>query len=174
MSNGNEEFDLKEKIRKGRVVNAAIDAMEKKHEEELQPLQDLKKAIYGQIKDHMIAANMLSSKTEEGQAVMAHKKSYRVENQSEFMHHIIGTEDWETIVWAVKRSAAEAFENANNGAMIPGVAKTEILELRLLAPEKKRVRKPTVVTSDDQTFDPYAEEDALADTIRNEKEENNG
>lgn len=160
MGNGNGEFDLKEKIRKGRALKAAIEEMEKRHEEELEPLRRVQAAIYGQIKDHMIAANMLSSRTEMGQAVLAHKKSYRVENQPEFMRHIIGTEDWETIVWAVKRSAAEAYELANNGNLPPGVAKTEILELRLLAPEKKRVRKPTNVPSETEEFNPY-EGDAI-------------
>ena len=166
MSNGNNGFDLKEKIRKARAVNAMIEEMEKKHEEELEPLEKVKAALYGQIKDHMIAGNMQSTKTEMGQAVIARKKSYRVEDQSQFMHHIIGAEDWESIVWAVKRSAAEAFEVANNGAMIPGVAKTEMLELRLLAPEKKRVRKPVNPTKPDD-FDPM-------DDTESKEENNNG
>jgi hypothetical protein len=166
-SANNNGFDLKEKIRKGREVNAMIEEIEKRHEEELERYKKVKALIYGQIKDYMIANNMLSSKTAAGQAVMANKKSYRVENQPEFMRHVVGTEDWEVIVWAVKRSAAEAFEQNNNGAMIPGVAKTEMVELRLLAPEKKRVRKPDVQSKDEEQFDTFGDN-------ADDKEANNG
>lgn len=149
-------MNVEELIRRGRLIDQGIDEMEARHKEELKPLQEAMKTYRNLIQEWMIANKMVSTKTPAGQAVLATKTSFRVEDQQEFKRHVIGSEDWELIVWAVKRSAAEAFEEATK-TLPPGVAKSSVLELRLLAPEKKRVRKPTQVEG--VPFDPFADED---------------
>lgn len=156
-------MNVEEKIEKARLVEANIKLIEKRHKEELEPYQSVAEALRNQIQEWMINQNMLSAKTPAGHAVLAKKTSYRVEDQQEFKRHVIGTESWELIVWAVKRSAAEAFMDATQ-SLPPGVVKSTILELRLLAPEKKRVHKSTNI--DTESFDAFAEEDALADATR--------
>lgn len=148
-------MDIEELIRRGRLIDQGIEDMEAKHKLELKPLEDAKKTYRNLIQEWMIAQKMRSMKATTGQAVLATKTSFRVEDQQEFKNHVISTESWDMIVWAVKRSAAEAFEGATN-ALPPGVAKSSVLELRLLAPEKKRVRKATG-TEEDASFDAFGE-----------------
>lgn len=148
-------MDVKELIRRGRLIDASIDEIEARHKEELKPFEDAKKAYRNLIQEYLIANKTNSMKTDTGQAVLATKTSFRVEDQTEFKRHVIGTEAWDMIVWAVKRSAAEAFEDATK-TLPPGVAKSSVLELRLLAPEKKRVRKP--VQAEGESFDAFADE----------------
>ena len=148
-------MDVKELIRRGRLIDKGIDDMKEKHKAELKPLEDAMKSYRNLIQDILIKMGSKSLKTEEGQAVLAEKTSFRVEDQTEFKRHVIGTEDWEMIVWAVKRSAAEAFEAATR-TLPPGVAKSSVLELRLLAPDKKRVRKPT--QPEGAPFDAFGDE----------------
>lgn len=149
-------MDIEELIRRGRLIDQGIADMEAKHKLEIKPLEDAKKTYRNLIQEWMIAQKMRSMKATTGQAVLAEKTSFRVEDQTEFKRHVIGTEDWEMIVWAVKRSAAEAFE-ATTKTLPPGVAKSSVLELRLLAPEKKRVRK--AVPEEGASFDAFGDED---------------
>lgn len=149
-------MDVKELIRRGRLIDAGIEEMEERHKAELKPLEDAKKAYRNLIQEFLISIGSKSLKTEAGQAVLATKTSFKVEDQSEFQRHVIGTEDWNMIVWAVKRSAAEMFEAATQ-TLPPGVTKSSVLELRLLAPEKKRVRKPTV--SEGAPFDAFGDDE---------------
>jgi len=147
-------MDVKELIRRGRLIDAKIDEIEARHKEELKQFEDAAKAYRNLIQEYMIANKMKSTKTDAGQAVLATKTSFRVEDQLEFRRHVTGTEAWDMIVWAVKRSAAETFEEATK-TLPPGVAKSSVLELRLLAPEKKRVRKP--VPAEGASFDAFAD-----------------
>jgi hypothetical protein len=136
-------MDLEDYISKARELDEMMKTVEKRHEEELRKYQDLRMMFRNAIQQYLVDNSMKSARTAAGQAVLAQKISYRVENPIEFRRHIIGTESWDMIVWAVKRSAAEQFEETEQ-TLPPGVAKSEMVELRLLAPERKRIRKPTI------------------------------
>jgi hypothetical protein len=152
-------FDLENEIRKTRQVEAKIKEIEELQKQALEPYKKVAEGLRNRIQEYMIANKQLSAKTDAGQAVIAKKTSYRVEDQQEFKNHVIGHAEWDMIVWAVKRSAAEAFQDATN-TLPPGVVKSTVLELRLLAPEKKRVRKPASVSDEgSETFDPFVDEE---------------
>lgn len=152
-------FDFEELVERDFLIRHNIELIEKRHEEELKPYKDAKNAYDNLIKEHMIKMKVKSLKTKAGQPVLAEKTSFRVEDQHEFQRHVIGSEDWSMIVWAVKRSAAEAFEAATK-TLPPGVAKSSVLELRLYGPEKKRVRKPTSTQIEsEEPFDAFGDEE---------------
>lgn len=149
------EVDIEEIIRRARSIDKNIELIEKRHEEELKQYRDVRMQYRNFLQEYLVTNHMRSAITKAGKAVLATKTSFRVEDPTEFKRHIIGTEDWDTIVWAVKRSAAERYEETT-GALPPGVAKTSILELRLLAPAKKQIHKPT--NEGEQTFDAFEDE----------------
>ena len=153
------QLSFEELVERDFLIRREIEEVEKRHEEELKKLKEAKVVFDNLIKEQMINMGIKSLKTKAGQPVLAEKTSFRVEDQQEFKRHVIGSEDWEMIVWAVKRSAAELFE-ASTGTLPPGVAKSSTLELRLYGPEKKRVRKPTTTQIEgEQEFDAFGDND---------------
>lgn len=137
-------FDVNDLVGKIRQIRARIDEMEAKFKEELKPFQELEADFLNQVQNFLLQSNQQNAKTPNGTAYLAHKESFKVEDQAEFRHHVIGTEAWELIEWRANRTGVRAFEEKNK-ELPPGMTKSVLLETRILAPEKPRLKKPTQV-----------------------------
>ena len=120
-----------------RQIEQRIAEEEKAFKEKMRPLNEFAEEMRVQLLDFLNSTGQRNAKTEWGTAYIADKEGFRVEDQSEFKRHVIGTEAWNMIVWAVNRTAAKEFEKTE-GALPPGIHKTTIREVRVLAPERKR------------------------------------
>ena len=127
-----------------RQIEQRIAEEEKAFKEKMKPLNTFAEEMRVQLLDFLNATGQRNAKTNAGTAYIADKESFKVEDQSEFKRHVIGTESWEMIVWAVNRTAAKEFEKTE-GALPPGIHKTVIREVRVLAPERKRTTSLKVV-----------------------------
>lgn len=137
-------LDVNDLVGKVRLVRARIDEIEARHKEELKDFKDLEAELLNDVQQFLLATNQQNTKTPNGTAYLAHKESFKVEDQSEFRHHVIGTEAWELIEWRANRTGVRAFEEKFK-ELPPGMTKSVLLECRILAPEKPRLKKPNQV-----------------------------
>ena len=147
---------LKEKIRKYQLIKKNIEMLKKKQEDELKPLEDLMEGLGEQIMGFMQQLGIRFTKTEYGDPGIYTKMSYSVEDQDVFKNHVITTEAWDLLVWAVRRTSAESFQVLHN-SYPPGVRVTKEQKLRVTAPTPTGTRKRTpkqteVITEDDENF----------------------
>lgn len=140
----NGPMDVNDLVGKIRQIRARIDAEEADYKARIKPFQELENDFLNMIQDFLLSTNQQNAKTPNGTAYLAHKDSYKVEDQSEFSRHVIGTESWELIEWRANRTGIKAFETKFK-ELPPGMTKSTLLETRILAPEKPRVKKPTQV-----------------------------
>jgi hypothetical protein len=138
------EMDVNDVIGKVRLVRARIEEIEARHKEELKDYIELESELLNSIMRFLQVTNQQNAKTPSGTAYLAHKESFKVEDQAEFRHHVIGTEAWELIEWRANRTGVRAFEEKFK-ELPPGMTKSVLLECRVLAPEKPRLKKPTQV-----------------------------
>lgn len=149
---------LKEKVRKYQLIKKSIAALEKKHEEEIKPLKDLMDGLEKQMMGFLQQLGTRFMKTEYGDPGIYTKISYSVQDQEAFKNHVIVAQEWELLVWSVRRTTAESYYTLHN-TYPPGVHVTKEQKLRVTAPTplgKKRVKK-TEVTQEEQPFDAFGE-----------------
>lgn len=149
---------LKEKVRKYQMVKKAIEMLKKKQEEELKPLEDLMDGLEKQMMGFMQQLGIRFTKTEYGDPGIYTKTSYSVQDQDAFKNHVITSEEWDLLVWAVRRTSAESYQ-VLHGTYPPGVHVTKEQKLRVTAPTplgtKKRTPKKVEVTTDQEDFDAF-------------------
>lgn len=139
---------LKEKVRKYQLVKKAIEAMKQRHEEELKELQRLFTGYEAQITGFMQKIGIRFTKTEYGDPGLYSKKSYSVYDQDAYRTHVITNEDWDLLVWAIRRTAADSY-NAVHGNYPPGVNVTSEQKLRVGAPTPLSKRRKTPEKEDE-------------------------
>ena len=125
---------------------------EKEFKEKMKPLVEFAEDMRNQLLKFMNETGQRNAKTNLGTAYIADKESFRIEDQTEFKRHVIGTQSWEMIDWRANRTAMKEFEKTEQ-ALPPGVTKTVIREVRVLAPERKRTSTLKVVGGSDETVD---------------------
>lgn len=149
---------LKEKVRKYQMVKKAVEMLKKKQEEELKPLEDLMDGLEKQMMGFMQQLGIRFTKTEYGDPGIYTKTSYSVQDQDAFKNHVITSEEWDLLVWAVRRTSAESYQ-VLHGTYPPGVNVTKEQKLRVTAPTplgtKKRTPKKVEVTTDQEDFDAF-------------------
>ena len=148
---------LKEKVRKYQLVKKAVEQLKKKQEEELKPLEDLMDGLEKQMMGFLQQLGIRFVKTEYGDPGIYTKSSYNVQDQDAFKNHVITSEEWDLLVWAVRRTSAESYYTLHN-TYPPGVNVTKEQKLRVTAPTplgKKRTPKKVEVTTDQEDFDAF-------------------
>jgi hypothetical protein len=151
LSNVPEDY-LKQKIRKIRLLERYIEMIKKRQVDELKPLEDLAEGLRSQVMGFLQQTGQRFSKTEYGDAGIFTKIGMRVEDQEAFKNYVITSQDWEMIVWAVRRTTAESYE-VQHKSFPPGVTVTKEQKLRVTAPTptgKKRTPKNVQVTTGEQ------------------------
>ena len=124
-----------------REVEARIAEIKKA---QIDPLEQFADELRDQLLDFLNSVGARNFKTDFGTAYIADKESFKVEDQSEFKRHVIGTESWSLIDWRANRTAVKEFEKTEQ-ALPPGMNKTVIREVRVLAPERKKTAALKVV-----------------------------
>lgn len=132
-------FDVGETIDMVRKVEARIDEMKAKFKAEIKEYEDFAEEMRNNILKFLQESGVQNTKTPFGTAYLARKESFTIADQQEFRRHVIGTEAWELIEWRGNRTGLRAFEEKNK-ELPPGVNKTSMLECRVLAPEKPRLK----------------------------------
>lgn len=143
---------LREKVRKRQALNKAIEAMKKRHENELKPLETLRDGLDNQIMGFLQKIGSRFMKTEYGDPGIYTKTSFSVQDQDAFKTHVITAQEWDLLVWGVRRTSAESYYVLHS-AYPPGVAVTKEQKLRVTAPTplgRKRTPKKVEVVSEEQ------------------------
>jgi hypothetical protein len=142
-------INIEETVAMVRALEARIADEEKIFKDKMKPFEELAEELRNRLMDFLQVHGMRATgQLKTGSAYIADKTSWKVVDQAEFRRHVIGTESWDMIIWGVNRTAAAEFEKTED-ALPPGVSKTTIKELRVLAPERKQTRgKLSVVPSE--------------------------
>jgi hypothetical protein len=132
-------FNLAERIKQVRAVEAKIKAMMNELDEKLKPFEDFAEEGRAEILQFLNDTNQKSANTEFGTAYWKPKVTYRVADKDEFRRHVIGMEQWELVVWGAALNAAEAFTN-EHGEPPPGCVRNSVNLLYINAPAKPRTK----------------------------------
>jgi hypothetical protein len=127
---------------KVKAIEKRIEEVEARHKTELAPLNDLANECRGMIMQFLQATGQQNAKTPQGTAYLAKKESIKVEDTTTFQRHVIGTESWELIDWRANKTGVRAFETKHQ-ELPPGLSKSVLIECRVLAPEKPRIKTIT-------------------------------
>jgi hypothetical protein len=152
-------FNVEKTIAQVREIEQFIAAEELAFKEKMRPYNELAEDFRNQLLQFLLNTNQRNARTNAGTAYIADKESIKVLDKQEFQRHVIGTEAWHMIIWAVNKTAAKEFEKAE-GVMPPGVDKTVIKEVRVLAPDRKPTKtKLAVVPSEGAPLSELEDED---------------
>jgi len=109
MSNGtskpNGTFDVAKRVGQLRQIEAKIKEIKEKHEQELQQWEEAREKFRGTLLQWLRSTNQQNAKTDNGTIYQSRRITYRVEDQAEFRHHVIGTQSWGLVYWAKAISA---------------------------------------------------------------------
>ena len=132
-------FNLGERIKQVRAIEAKFKAMEDELDAKLKPYEDFTEAARAEILQFLNQTNQKSANTEFGTAYWKPKITYRVADKDEFRRHVIGMEQWELLTWATALTAAEAF-TTEHGEPPPGTVRNSVNLLYITAPAKPRTK----------------------------------
>jgi hypothetical protein len=132
-------FNLGERIKQVRAIEAKIKLLEAELAEKLKPFRDFAFTGRAEILEFLNTTNQKSANTEWGTTYWKPKVTYRVEDKDEFRRHVIGTEQWELLTWATAGNAAEAFTE-EHGEPPPGTVRNSVRILYINPPVKPRSR----------------------------------
>lgn len=148
---------LKEKVRKYQLIKKNIELKKQAFEKEIKPLEDLMDGLEKQMMGFLNQIGTRFMKTEYGDPGIYTKTSYSVQDQDAFKNHVITAEEWDLLVWAVRRTTAESYYVLHN-SYPPGVHVTKEQKLRVTAPTplgKKRTPKKTEIAEAEEEFKPF-------------------
>ena len=132
-------YNLGEMIRQVRALEAKHKADEEAFEAKAQPIKEYTKELRTEILQHLNAEGAKSMNTPFGTVYWKPKITYRVQDKSEFMAHVIGMEQWELVTWGAAGTTAEAFTE-EHGEPPPGTIRNAVNILYVTAPVKPAVR----------------------------------
>jgi hypothetical protein len=134
-------FNVAQRIKQVREVEARIKALEDELEEKIKPFEEFADKARAQILEHLNATGEKSAATEFGTAYWKPKTTYRVEDKESFMRHIIGSEEYGLATWAAAGVACEDFYEAHNKTPPPGLIRNSVRILYINAPAKPRAKR---------------------------------
>lgn len=132
-------FNLGERIRQVRLMEAKMGAMEEEFDAKVKPLKDWAVAARAEILKYLLDTGQKSANTEYGGVHWKEKVTYRVEDKDEYRRHVIGTEQWELLSWAAAAVACEEYTK-EHGAPPPGTVRNGVILPYITAPTKKATR----------------------------------
>lgn len=132
-----------------KTIETKIKTIEERHKAELAPFVEFMEKAKNTILNFLNQTGQQNAKTKLGTAYKKELISYRIEDRDAFMRHVIGAADWEALNWSVNKSRADD-EFSKSQQLLPGVTRSVIVGLGVLAPPKKRVKvqKNTITQSD--------------------------
>jgi succinate dehydrogenase flavin-adding protein (antitoxin of CptAB toxin-antitoxin module) len=153
-------FNVAERCKQYRAVQARIKEMETAHAEAIKPFKDFLKQADDELLVYLNQSGQKSAATPEGTAYWSALVTFSVEDKDAFRRHVIGTEQWELIKWAAAATPCEAFTEANKEPP-PGVVRSSIRKVHVIAPSKPRkkvVKAAQPEPSEGEAQAPAAEE----------------
>jgi hypothetical protein len=152
-------FNLGERIKQVRAIEAKIDAMQAEFDTKLKPYEDFATKGRAEILQFLNATNQKSANTEFGGAYWTAKVTYRVEDKDTFRRHVIGAEAWELITWAAMPTNCELFI-AEHKMPPPGLQRSVVNVLHVTVPTKPKKKKVIQDGGQDQPEQPEPEQQA--------------
>lgn len=132
-------FNLGERIKQVRAIEAKMDAMEEEFNVKVKPLKDFTIKARAEILKYILDTGQKSANTEYGGVHWKEKVTYRVEDKEEYRRHVIGTEQWELLSWAAASVACEEFTK-EHGEPPPGLVRNGVIIAYITPPTKKPIR----------------------------------
>lgn len=134
-------FNVAERIKQVRAVEAKIKAMEDEFDERVKPFEEFTNKARTEILQFLNETKQKSTNTEFGTAYWKPKITYRVEDKDAFRRHVLGAEAYELITWAAAPVACEEFMGEHQQPP-PGLMRNSVNILYVTAPAKPRKRTP--------------------------------
>jgi hypothetical protein len=138
---------IDEQVRRIRLVRDKIKEIKERHKQELADFERLETLLEGVIIKFLDDTRQKSAKTEYGSAASYIRRSFSVQDQEEFRRHVIGTESWNLLTWAVTPTGAKEFETEHK-CLPPGVKDSKLRVLSITAPPKPRLSTATTDVSE--------------------------
>jgi len=102
--------DISKRIEQYLMVREKIRQTEARHDEELQPMKQIKEMLEGALMTHLLATGVDSIAARGiGTAYKTTKKSASLADAAAFRRYVIGSEAWDLIDWKANVSAVEVF-----------------------------------------------------------------
>jgi hypothetical protein len=133
-------FNVGERIKQVRAIEAKIDAMQTEFDAKLKPFEDLADTMRAELLEYLNTSGQKSAKTAWGTAYWRTRTTYRVEDKEAFRAHVVGHTAWELTTWAAAGVACESFISEHKEPP-PGIALNTVRLLSVIAPEKPRAVK---------------------------------
>jgi hypothetical protein len=132
-----ETFNIAERIRQVREIEARIEKEEKEFEAKQKPYKDWAVEARADILSYLNKTGQKSAATPNGTAYWKEKVTYRVTDKDEWRRHVVGEEAWELITWAAAPAQVEELVQADH-AVPPGLLRNAVNILYVNAPAKPR------------------------------------
>jgi len=163
-------------ITKARALKAKINTIKEKQKEELAPYNAALEKLENYLLDALNKTKQDNASTPAGGCHKIHRISVSLENPEEFKRHVIGAEAWDLLDWKANVTAVDDYLLAN-AHLPPGVKRSEMLDIGLTAPRKKKPRgsatpKSNPVAGPNAQVSEWDEAEALAEQM--EEENSNG
>jgi hypothetical protein len=130
-------FNLAERIKQVRMLEAKIDEEEKALAVKHKPLKDWAVKARADIMAYLNETGQKSASTVNGTTYWSTKVTYRVTDKDEWRRHVIGTEAWEQLSWATAPAIIE--ERVQSGDPVPpGLFRNAVNILYINPPPKPR------------------------------------
>jgi hypothetical protein len=136
-------FDLGERIKQVRAIEAYIEKKEEELAESLKQHNAFVEQGRAEILQFLNQTNQKSSNTEWGGCHWKPKITYRVEDKDAFRRHVIGAEAWELITWASAPSNCETFTEEHKMPP-PGLVRNAVNILYITPPVKPKTKNKVV------------------------------
>lgn len=151
--------NLAELVGKARALKAKITEIEAAHSEQLAPYKGMLVQLNQIFLAHLNATGGQNFSCDQGGFHKITRISVSLENPSEFMSHVIGSESWDLLDRKANATAVADYLKTN-GILPPGVKQTMKLDIGVTAPVKK-VSAAGARTSKLNGVPPVVEQDTL-------------
>ncbi len=130
-------FDFGKRVAQRRQLDAKIKEIKAQHKEQLKPYTEALDMLDAVLLDALNKSGQQNAKTLSGTVYITRKHTASLEDAQVFMDFVIEHELWELLDRKANSTAVTDFLEANK-KLPPGVKYNTIVDIGVLAPEKKR------------------------------------